>query len=30
MFQKLTYEDLFEENQMLKAIIKSLSERIKS
>ena len=28
MFQKPTYEELFEENQMLKAIIKSLSERI--
>ncbi|EFC90409.1 transposase [Dethiosulfovibrio peptidovorans DSM 11002] len=26
MFQKPTYEELFEENQMLKAIIKSLSE----
>ena len=29
MFQKPTYEELFEENQMLKAIIKTLSETLK-
>ncbi|MDD4836772.1 MAG: hypothetical protein PHU72_06695 [Dethiosulfovibrio sp.] len=28
MFQKPTYEELFEENQILKAIIKTLSETL--